>query len=247
MSRWGEPFRNRQVRLWLAAGLAAVFLWVAVTYGIPGNLSRNVWTMPLSGKVIVLDPGHGGYDGGAVSKSGLQEKGVTLKIALLVRDYLQESGALVIMTRDVDKDLAGSATRRRKAVDLMERARIVKTSDADAFISIHLNSIPSPRWSGAQTFYYPTLEANKKMAESIQLELIHNLENTDRQARHSGEVYILKTSPIPSALVEVGFLSHPGEAKLLGEEAYQKKMATAIYHGILRYYSGEGSPKDAGP
>ncbi|MFD1408332.1 N-acetylmuramoyl-L-alanine amidase CwlD [Kroppenstedtia eburnea] len=246
MEKWGEWARNRKVRLGVGAALAAIFLWVAATYGIPGDLSRNVWSMPLSGKVIVLDPGHGGYDGGAVSRSGLQEKGVTLDISLLLRDYLQESGALVIMTREVDKDLAGTGYRRRKAADLMERARIVKTSGADAFISIHLNAIPSPRWSGAQTFYYPTLEANKKLAESIQSELIRNLENTNRKARYSGEIYILKTSPVPTALVEVGFLSNPAEAELLGDEAYQKKLAAAIYNGLLRYYSVEDSAKDKG-
>jgi N-acetylmuramoyl-L-alanine amidase len=246
MEKWGEWARNRKVRLGVGAALAAIFLWGVATYGIPGDFSRNVWSMPLSGKVIVLDPGHGGYDGGAVSRSGLQEKGVTLKISLLLRDYLQESGALVIMTREVDKDLAGTGYRRRKAADLMERARIVRTSDADAFISIHLNAIPSPRWSGAQTFYYPTLESNKKLAESIQSELIRNLENTDRKARYSGEVYILKTSPVPSALVEVGFLSNPEEAELLGDEAYQKKLAAAIYKGLLRYYSVQDSPKDEG-
>lgn len=246
MEKWGEWARNRKVRLGVGAALAAIFLWVAATYGIPGDLSRNVWSMPLSGKVIVIDPGHGGYDGGAVSRSGLQEKGVTLDISLLLRDYLQESGALVIMTREVDKDLAGTGYRRRKAADLMERARIVKTSGADAFISIHLNAIPSPRWSGAQTFYYPTLEANKKLAESIQSELIRNLENTNRKARYSGEIYILKTSPVPTALVEVGFLSNPAEAELLGDEAYQKKLAAAIYNGLLRYYSVEDSAKDKG-
>ncbi|EGK09781.1 N-acetylmuramoyl-L-alanine amidase CwlD [Kroppenstedtia eburnea] len=246
MEKWGEWARNRKVRLGVGAALAAIFLWVAATYGIPGDLSRNVWSMPLSGKVIVIDPGHGGYDGGAVSRSGLQEKGVTLNISLLLRDYLQESGALVIMTREVDKDLAGTGYRRRKAADLMERARIVKTSGADAFISIHLNAIPSPRWSGAQTFYYPTLEANKKLAESIQSELIRNLENTNRKARYSGEIYILKTSPVPTALVEVGFLSNPAEAELLGDEAYQKKLAAAIYNGLLRYYSVEDSAKDKG-
>ncbi|WP_108024920.1 N-acetylmuramoyl-L-alanine amidase CwlD [Melghirimyces profundicolus] len=217
----------------------AVFLWAVAIYGIPDN-SHNAWTMPLAGKVIVLDAGHGGPDGGAQSADGLHEKEVTLKIAWLLRDYLQESGALVLMTREEDRDLADEGARRRKAQDLIRRARMVKDSGADAFISIHLNAIPSPRWFGAQTFYYPTLEANKKLAESIQSELIRNLGNTTRQARHSGEVYILKASPIPAALVEVGFLSNPQEAGLLATEAYQKKLAAAIYHGILRYYSGEG-------
>ncbi|SMO79482.1 N-acetylmuramoyl-L-alanine amidase CwlD [Melghirimyces algeriensis] len=239
IKRW---FQGRYGLLVGVLGLATVILWGAVAGGLPG-FSRNTWSMPLSGQVIVLDPGHGGQDGGARSKDGILEKDIALTIALLLRDYLQESGALVIMTREQDHDLADQGTSRRKAQDLMRRVDIVKKSKADAFISIHLNAIPSPRWSGAQTFYYPTMEQNQQLAKSIQSELIRNLENTDRKARHSGEVYILKSSPIPSALVEVGFLSHPEEARMLAEPSYQKKMAASIYHGIIRYFTGQGKEK----
>lgn len=193
--------------------------------------------MPLSGKVIVVDPGHGGKDGGAVSRDGLVEKEVALSISLKLRDYLQEAGALVILTRETDQDLADVGARKRKAQDLHRRAQLVKTSDADAFISVHLNAVPSSRWSGAQTFYYPTLEDNQQLARYIQRELIRNLENTTRQARHSGEVYILKTSPVPSALVEVGFLSNPQEAARLAQEPYQNLLAASIYEGVVHFFA----------
>jgi N-acetylmuramoyl-L-alanine amidase len=170
------------------------------------------------------------------------EKEIALRIALYLRDYLQEAGALVIMTREDDTDLASPDTsrlRRRKTEDLMRRVELVKEKNADVLISIHLNSIPTPRWSGAQTFYNPVREENRRLAVLIQSELKRQLGNTDRLAKQKGDVYILKESPVPTALVEVGFLSHPGEAAMLATESYQKKVAAAIYSGMIRYSAGE--------
>ncbi|SFS84176.1 N-acetylmuramoyl-L-alanine amidase CwlD [Marininema halotolerans] len=213
-------------------------LFALLLYGYsPFQWSRAVWSVPLAGKTFVLDAGHGGIDGGAVSASGVIEKKIALDITLRVRDYLQEAGALVLLTRETDRDLADEDAKRRKSQDLIRRAELVKETSPDAFISIHLNSTPSTRWSGAQTFYYPTLEANQQLAMAIQSELIRHLDNTKRLARHSGNVYILKTSPVPSALVEVGFLSNPGEAKKLADPTYQQKLAASIYNGIILYYT----------
>ncbi|WP_091739484.1 N-acetylmuramoyl-L-alanine amidase CwlD [Marininema mesophilum] len=226
---------------WRTVGVAlliAVLLFVMSTF----QNSREVWSIPLAGKTFVLDAGHGGIDGGAVSSSGVIEKKIALEITLRVRDYLQEAGALVLMTRETDRDLADEDAIRRKSQDLIRRAELVKETAPDAFISIHLNSTPSSQWKGAQTFYYPTLEANQQLAMSIQSELIRNLDNTKRLARHSGNVYILKTSPVPSALVEVGFLSNPAEAKRLASPSYQQKLAASIYNGIILYYTRQEEP-----
>jgi len=108
---------------------------------------------------------------------------------------------------------------------------------ADFFISIHLNSIPSEKWHGAQTFYYPVREENKAMAESIQKQLIVNLNNTDRSPLPRNDILVLKYVNMPSTMVEVGFLSNPEEAALLQDEQYQKKVAFAVYQGILEYFS----------
>ncbi|MGA9174546.1 MAG: N-acetylmuramoyl-L-alanine amidase CwlD, partial [Thermoactinomyces sp.] len=193
----------------------------------------------------MIDAGHGGPDGGAVSQQGLVEKDVTLRIAHYLQDYLHGAGALVFLTRENDTDLANPNTKRlrlRKAEDLMRRVYLIKEKNVDAFISIHLNAIPSPRWSGAQTFYNPVREDNKRLATFIQAELIRNLENTNRLAKQKGDVYILKHSPVPTALVEVGFLSNPDEAKLLATETYQKKVAASIYLGLIRFYTGKEPP-----
>ncbi len=238
------------MKTWMESRLGWFIIGIVLTMGLvlflfsPDQFVQT-WGMPLNGKVIVLDPGHGGPDGGAVSKSGTLEKDVTLQIAFYLQNYLQEAGALVYLTREKDQDLASPDTERirsRKAEDLMRRIHLVKEKKADALISIHLNAIPSPMWSGAQTFFYPAKEENRRLAALIQSELVRNLENTKRFAKQKGDVYILKTSPVPTALVEVGFLSHPKEAELLAQSKYQKKIAASIFLGVIQYYSGKEVP-----
>lgn len=223
----------------LGAVLLAVIIGI-IAYDMPTARTVNYWSLPLSGKVIAIDAGHGGPDGGAVSRSGLIEKDINLSVALYLRDYLQQAGAIVVMTREGDYDLAGEGTKgysKRKTEDLKQRVRSIEEKGADLFVSIHMNSIPSNRWSGAQTFYYPGSEQNKALAERVQSELRATLENTDRVAKTANTIYLLKVLKMPSVLVEVGFLSHPQESLLLGEDLYQRKVATSIYRGILRYSS----------
>lgn len=222
------------------------FLWILVLLacvGIWWNEHREVSKLdfPMVGRKFVLDPGHGGFDGGATGINGIIEKDITLKISLYLRDYLQESGAGVLLTRERDIDLSHEDTqplRSRKSEDLLARVQFIKDNQpADALISIHLNAIPDQRWKGAQTFYPPTRVANAELAASIQDELIRNLENTSRVPVKRDNVYILKHSPIPAVLVEVGFLSNPEESVLLSTTAYQKKVAASIYYGLLKNYT----------
>lgn len=206
--------------------------------------TKSALGLPLTGQIIIIDPGHGGRDGGAVSRSGVVEKEVALAISIYLRDLLQQAGAFVIMTRETDMELASEEAHRlgrRKKEDLMNRVKLINGSQGDLFVSIHLNSISSPNWRGAQTFYNPLWDESERLARFVQDELIRNLENTNRHAKKNQEVYILKASQIPGILVEVGFLSNPHEAGLLATADYQKKVAFAIYEGILRYYSDENS------
>jgi N-acetylmuramoyl-L-alanine amidase len=216
-----------------------------LNYEILTKNSWSNWHLPLAGKIIVLDAGHGGPDGGAEG-GDIVEKDISLSITKKLRDYLQQAGALVIMTREEDMDLANHDTKglsRRKAEDLKRRAKLVEDSDADMFISVHLNAIPSEKWRGAQTFYHPKSDKNKKLAAFIQDSLREQLENTDRQAKSIGQIYLLKKVEVPAALVEVGFLSNHAERGLLQTKKYQKKVAESIYHGIMRYYTKEKPPK----
>jgi N-acetylmuramoyl-L-alanine amidase len=221
--------------------LGFLILFFILQYDFADDDSWKSWNLPLSGKIILLDPGHGGPDGGAGDKTAL-EKDIALTVSLKVRDYLQEQGALVIMTRETDRDLADKNTRgysRRKVEDLKKRLIMINQSEADFFVSIHLNSIPSPRWSGAQTFYAPKYKENERAAKFIQDELRINLENTDRKAKPIQHVYILKNAKKPGVLVEIGFLSNPGEKAKLKNEAYQEKVAASIYKGVNRYFTSE--------
>lgn len=205
---------------------------------------QEAWTVPLAGRTIVVDPGHGGPDGGAF-RSGLYEKDVTLKISLYLRDFLQEAGALVVMTREKDEDLALPNVKKlalRKAQDLFRRVQIAQEKHADVFLSIHLNAIPSEKWYGAQTFFNPIYEKNKRLASFIQAGFIRYLENTTRFPKQKGDTYILRTSRVPTALLEVGFLSNPIERNLLADTNYQKKVAAAIYYGVLSYFTKSEPP-----
>lgn len=233
---------NSSLKLVLSTLLVALVVFI-YAYELPATKTWSDWNLPLSGKTIALDAGHGGPDGGAESKEGVVEKDINLAITLHLRDYLQQAGALVIMTRETDTDLAEPGTKgysKRKTQDLHNRAELIDENHADLFLSVHLNSIPSQKWRGAQTFYYPNNPSNPNLAALIQLELKKNLENTDRVAKAADKtVYLLKTLKIPSALVEVGFLSNPEEARLLASEKYQKMVAASVYQGILRFYAGE--------
>ncbi|MCC3358930.1 N-acetylmuramoyl-L-alanine amidase CwlD [Bacillus sp. REN16] len=226
--------------------LGAVILFIFIQFRFMDKDVWDPWSLPLSGKYIIIDPGHGGPDGGAQS-GDVQEKDIALEISKKLRDYLQQQGALVEMLREEDKDLAQDGTKglsRRKTEDLKKRVQIINESKADLFISIHLNAIPSPRWRGAQTFYYSTFKENEEVAKFIQDELRNNLGNTTRKAKAINNVYLVKSAKKPGALVEVGFLSNPEEKALLMQAKYQEKIAASIYTGINRYFSNETNPPD---
>lgn len=233
---------NRYVKIasWI---IGATLLVLLVQFPIQKSTdSWDSWSLPLSGQVIVLDPGHGGPDGGAVGSDNTLEKDIALDVTKLLRDYLQQSGALVYLTREEDRDLAAEGTEglaRRKAEDLRNRLEFIKDKEADFFISVHLNALSSKQWRGAQSFYYPSLEKSENLAKFIQSEIIRNLENTKRDALAINGMYLLKHAEIPGALVELGFLSNANERELLKTKNYQIKIAASMYEGILRYATGE--------
>lgn len=234
--------RNQGIILFFVGGLMLFILW---QYQFSAKETFNAWSLPLSGKIIYLDPGHGGPDGGAGDTEAL-EKDIALVVAHKLRDYLQQQGALVLMTREDDRDLADPEIKglsKRKAMDLRRRVQLINESEADLFISIHLNSIPSPRWRGAQTFYIPNDANNKRLALLIQDEFINTLENTKRKAKIIKDIYLLEQANKPGALVEIGFLSNSEERALLINSEYQEKVAFSIYKGIMRYFSDEKIPE----
>lgn len=232
--------RYQKVILWC---LGIVVLWLLVQLPLQQVIPNyKAIPQPLAGQTVVLDPGHGGVDGGAKGKNNLHEKEITLQVAKRLRDYLEQAGAIVYLTREDDRDLANKETKGlsvRKSEDIRNRLSFIEEKEADLFLTLHLNAIPNPRWSGAQTFYYPSFPNNKHLAETIQDELIHNLKNTDRSSLEIDTVYLLKHTNVPGALVELGFLSNEKERTLLEKEAYQNKLAASVYQGLIRYIMEE--------
>ncbi|MGC5327753.1 N-acetylmuramoyl-L-alanine amidase CwlD [Brevibacillus sp. SYSU BS000544] len=230
----------RKVVGWI---LALFLLVVIFTYRVPDHSSWSTWTLPLAGTVIAIDPGHGGIDGGATSRDGkIVEKDVTLPISLYLRDFLQQSGAFVVMTREEDTDLASPEAhklRKRKSEDIRGRVKFVNENSPDFLVSIHLNAFPATKYFGAQTFFSPAYKESKEMAYLIQDEIKRTLSNTDRLPKSTDDVFLIREVECPSVLIEVGFLSNELESKKLDTVEYQKAMANAIYQGILRHYAGE--------
>jgi N-acetylmuramoyl-L-alanine amidase len=191
----------------------------------------------LADKLIVIDPGHGGNDPGAVGNKGVHEKDIVLEVSKKLGAILRQAGAEVILTRETDHDLAGTAgnySYRSKIDDLTRRVTIANENKADLFISIHVNSFPDPREKGAQTFSQPGSAASKQLAKAIQQELNNHLQNSDRQNKQV-DFYTNRMANMPSTIIEIGFITNPGEESLMLNPQYQQKIAWSIYAGIARY------------
>ena len=195
---------------------------------------------PITGKVIVLDAGHGGPDSGARSPNGSFEKHISLTIALKLQRLLTEAGAHVYLTRWDDNDLATAEDQRlgrRHQRDLRNRTRRVVDRQPDAFVSIHCNSVPSPLWRGAHTIYMEGNPEGERLAKLVQERFRTMLLPTHRSADDMSTLYLLKRIQGPAVLAEVGFLSNPDEAHHLLQSDYQENVATAIYMGVLDYFT----------
>lgn len=205
-----------------------------IVYSTNRYASREaIFSFPLLGYGVVIDPGHGGYDPG-VKRDEICEKDIVLEISRYIELMLGRKGTRIVMTRDDDEDLLELPAGPKKRTDLTNRLKIITRAEADIMISIHANGMESPLWSGSQTFYKDDKDS-KRLALLIQEELITELHNTIREAK-PGAYFILERSPIPAVIVEVGFISNPQEAKLLQDPEYQKKVALAISKGVYRYF-----------
>ena len=185
--------------------------------------------------VVILDPGHGGRDGGAVSVTGKAEKGLNLSVALRVRDILEAAGAEVYLTRTEDvMPSAGIAGMSAKMNDLAFRAEFAKQYPEAVFVSIHMNKFSDGSCRGAQIWYAPGEESHA-LAEALRESLLTVRPDNRRTCREAdSSIWLLGHLSVPAVLVECGFLSHPEEAVLLEEEAYQTRLALALARGILQ-------------
>ena len=195
--------------------------------------------------IVVLDAGHGGEDGGAVSASGIYEKNLNLSIAFLVRDLLTASGIEVVMTRETDillYDRNVDFYGRKKALDLLARRQIAEETEHAVFVSIHMNAYPLSQYKGLQVWYSPHNEQSRVIADRIQKNVCRSLQTSNtRKIKMAGEnIYLLSRLNCPAVLVECGFLSNPDEAELLNTQEYQEKLAFLIFLSIMEAQGAVG-------
>lgn len=197
----------------------------------------HVWAqthnLPLNGKIIYLDPGHGYPDGGATYK-GIEEADLNLTISKKIGTSLQKLGAKVFLTRYDDYNLAVPYAINRKRSDLSRRANLINDSECDLYLSIHLNADSSSSWKGAEAYYDDVNEENKKIAEIMQNQLQKYL-GSKRKYKETDSMYLHKRIERPGVLLELGFLSNPNERYLLQQDSYQQKIVTAVTNGVLEY------------
>lgn len=191
--------------------------------------------LPLIGKVIYLDPGHGGSDPGAVY-GNIYEANLNLEIALKTQKELEKQGAIVYLTRYGDYDLSVKNAQLRKRSDLSRRANAINKSLCDMYLSIHLNADSDTTWRGAQVFFDDVNKNNVKLAEIMQNTFKKNL-NTNRKYKQVTNQYMYRRINRLGVLLEVGFISNPNERYLLQKEEYQEKIAKTITEGINNYFN----------
>lgn len=232
--------KKRIIFLTLAIFLPIGMFVLQTASNINTNKTVAIMATPVSSKTIIVDAGHGGEDGGAVSCNGVSEAEINLKIALKLQQLLEQSGSNVVLTRsdnnaiyDVDK----KTLREKKNSDIRNRVRIGNNSSADIFVSIHLNKIPENQYYGWQTFFKDGNEDGKRLANCIQNNLNETIQKENKRTPLKiNNVYIIKHVEIPTVIVECGFLSNPEEERQLQHEEYQTKLAWGIYNGIMEFF-----------
>lgn len=210
-------------------------LILSLTVGVITFTSRTVTVLSEESltqreSTIIIDPGHGGEDGGAVSLSGKPESSYNLQISIRLRDLLTFMGYDTIMTREADISIytKGETLAQKKASDLKERLRIVNDTKNAILLSIHQNYFSDSRYHGAQVFYADTPES-RQLASRMQAMFLSTVNpGSNRQEKHASGIYLMEHIQTTGVLIECGFLSNPQEEAALGDPVYQKNICCII-------------------
>lgn len=219
--------------------LSVVCLIASFGYVKSGVINAN--STPINTKTIILDAGHGGFDGGATAADGTIEKDINLLIAQKMCSFLRFNGYEVIMTRDSDtgtEDDESLSIQKRKKSDLSNRLRLMKDNKNAIFVSVHLNKFTTSAASGAQVFYTKNYDEAYTLANCVQSSIKSMIqpENARVVKQGTSSTYLLKNAQVPAIIVECGFLSNKQELEKLKDEQYQSQMAFAIVSGIMDFY-----------
>lgn len=234
MNRMAEYFKQRWF-YWIAIGLL-VFLLFDQLYAVP---RMRVFGAHHEVETLVLDAGHGGFDGGAVSPNGVTEQEINLHVTQKVESLAGLFGIPTELTRKDGNALdyeAGRSVRENKVADIKARQHICEQIQNPVFISIHLNKFEQSRYFGAQVFYGEKNAQSKAIAESIQEALKSGIANGNhRVAKPAGDsIYLMRTLTCPALIVECGFLSNPEDEAALVQDTYQTQLAVCILAGYLQ-------------
>lgn len=224
--------QNRILKL-VMVGILMVSMFVVAREGAVYVNSLQVENK--KGVCVVIDAGHGGSDPGKVGINNQLEKELNLKIAEILKGFLQAEGVEVVMTRQSDDGLYDEDASNKKVQDMKRRLEIIEKADPEIVVSIHQNSYHEEYVKGAQVFYYSTSENSRQLAEVIQEQLKSLDPDNRREAKGNDSYFLLKKTSKPIVIVECGFLSNREEAEKLSSDLYQEKMAWNIHMGIMKY------------
>lgn len=211
-----------------------VFLLLVISLFIFYKVDAVTNDLPLLGKIIFVDPGHGGRDPGTMYGK-IIEKDIVLEISKILREELMKKGAIVYMTRETDTDLSSKWDPKKKRGDLYRRILMYKEKKAELYLSIHLNYYSSSSESGAEVLYNPINSENKKFG-TILMNNFKTALGTKRILKKT-DLYMYKNTTVPGVLIECGFLSNPNERYLLQKKSYQKKLSQIIVDSVIKYYN----------
>jgi N-acetylmuramoyl-L-alanine amidase len=214
--------------------ITLLILFLIILFSV-NQVNAYVNDFPLLGKTIYLDAGHGGKDPGAIYDN-VYEKDINLDIVKKLQFELEKMGAVVLLTRDDDYDLASIDAKKRKQSDLLKRANLINESKCDMYISIHLNAYSSTKWSGLQIFYDDINPNNKILAEIMNETLKSNLK-TVREIKRENGYFMYHKINVPGILIESGFITNSNDRYKLKDSNYQTILARNIVLGVVNYFS----------
>jgi N-acetylmuramoyl-L-alanine amidase len=197
--------------------------WVVETSGVSSPITKPGSEQYVKNKTIVIDPGHGGQDSGAVGSRGTLEKNLTLATAKLVYDKLKSAGANVFLTRTNDT-----------YISLNSRVSTSNYRNAEAFISLHYDSTTDRSAAGTTTYYYNSLK-DGPLAKKMNSELVRQAKLKNRGTRF-GNFHVLRENKAPATLLELGFLSNRTEALTVSTSSYQERASQGIFNGLAQYF-----------
>ena len=198
----------------------------------------------ISERLIIIDPGHGGEDGGAIGINGVYEKELNLDISEVLATYLRFAGFEVVLTRTEDVllyDRNVDYKGRKKVLDLAARLNIAEELMPDLFISIHMNAFPDSRYSGLTVYYSPNNEASLKAAQTIRTDVIKMIQRENkRELKKAGSnIYLLDRMSCPSVLIECGFLSNESECTALSTDEYRHKLSLVFFSSVSSFFANK--------